>query len=225
MKSLLLITALTLFCFEGNSQTLRQTLLRQDSSLKDVIVIKCKTKADLFITILVKQKDWWEDIELVSFSKGHILWTAKFDTLPSSQSILSARQISLKGISLPLIEVFDVTHQGNGYYYLYEIKGKHARLITQTRAVDWNFEEALEFNHKFNCSIIYKGGKLTPFYRDVNNDGITDIILKGTIQIFESDWKTKLKEYPAQKVLIFNKAKKKFVEDLRQRKGFDKDDD
>jgi hypothetical protein len=200
-------------------------LLRQDSRMKDVTIIKCNTDPNLFITILVREKDWWEDIQVVNFSNGHILWTAKFDTLPSSQSILSARQISLKGIALPLIEVFDVTHQGNGYYYLYELKGKQARLITQTRAVDWNFDEGLEFNHKVDCSIIYKGGKLTPIYRDVNNDGITDIILKGTIQIFESDWKTKLKEYPAQKVLVYNITKKRFIEDLKQRKGFDKDDD
>jgi hypothetical protein len=217
--------ALTLFCFEANSQTLKQTLLRQDSSLEDVIVIKCKAKADLFITILAKQTDWWEDIKVVNYSNGYILWTAKFDTLPSSQSILSARQISLKGIGQPLIEVFDETHIGNGFYYLYEIKGKQVNLLTKTRAVDWSFDGALEFNHKFDYSIVYKGGKLTPIYRDVNNDGITDIILKGTIQIVESDEKTKLKEYPAQKVLVFNKVKNKFVEDLKQRKGFKKDDD
>ena len=83
----------------------------------------------------------------------------------------------------------------------------------------------LEFKHKFDCSIIYKGGKLTPIYKDVNNDGVTDMILKGTIQIFESDWKTKLKEYSAQKVLVYSMTKKKFIEDLKQRKGFDKDDD
>ena len=211
MKSLLIIT-LTIFCFTANSQTLRQVFLRHDSNLTDVTVIKCNADPNLFITILVREKDWWEDIQVVNFSNGHILWTAKFDTLPSSQSILSARQISLKGIELPLIEVFDVTHQGNGYYYLYELKGKQARLITQTRAVDWNFDMGLEFKHKFDCSIIYKGGKLTPIYKDVNNDGVTDMILKGTIQIFESDWKTKLKEYSAQKVLVYSMTKKKFIE-------------
>ena len=216
---------MTIFCFSTNSQTLRQVVLGQDLSLKDVTIIKFSADPNLFITILVREKDWWEDIQIVNFSNGHILWTAKFDTLPSSQSILSARQISLKGIAFPLIEVFDVTHQGNGYYYLYELKEKKAILITQTRAVDWSFDMGLEINHKFNYSIIYKGGKLTTFYKDVNNDGVTDIILKGTIQVFESDWKTKLKEYPAQKVLVYSTTKKRFIEDLKQRKGFDRDDD
>ena len=223
MKSLLLIT-LTVFCLTTDSQTLRQELLRQDSTLKDVTIIKCNVDPNLFITILVREKDWWEDLQVVNFSNGHIQWVASFDTVPSSQSIYTARQISLKGIAFPLIEVFDVTHQGNGYYYLYELKGKHAKLITQTRAVDWNFDGGLEYNHKY-CSIIYKNGTLTPTYKDMNNDGYTDIILKGTIQIYDDDWKTMLKQYPAQKVLYYNKSKNKFVEDLKRRKGFKMDDD
>lgn len=225
MKSLLITAALTLFYSGVSAQTLKETLLRKDPGLKDVTVIKCKDAKNLFITILIKEKDWWEDLKVVSFSKNRILWTAEFDTLPSSQSIHTAKQISLKGQAFPFIEVFDVTHQGNGFYYLYELKNRHARLIAQTRAVDWNFDMSLQVKNKFDCSIIYKGGTLTPFYKDLNNDGQTDIILKGTIQIFESDRKTKLKEYYAQKVLIFDTTKRKFTEDLKQRKGFDKDDD
>lgn len=225
MKRLFLLVSFALACLNAHSQRLKKILLQQDSSLKDVIVTKCKADPHLYITILVREKDWWEDLKLIKFEKGSILWTAKFDILPSSQSIHSARQIYLKGIAFPLIEVYDVTHQGNGYYYLYQLRGKQAQLIAQTRAVDWNFDEGFDFNKKPNCSITYKNGQLTPTYKDVNNDGIADIVLKGTIQIFDRDWKTKLKEYPAQKVLVYNKSTNQFIEDLKKRKGFKKDDD
>lgn len=104
------------------------------------------------------------------------------------------------------------------------VKGKQARLVIQTRAVDWNFDGGLEYNHKY-CSIIYKNGKLTPIYKDINNDGYTDIVLQGTIQVFDNDWKNIIKQYPAKKVLLYNKSQNRFIEDLKQRTGFKEDDD
>ena len=212
---------LTLISLSVNSQSLRQQLLRQDTTLKDVEIIKCKIDPTLFIALLVTEYNWWESISIVKFQKGQILWTARFDTLPSSQSILSARQISLKGIPNPLIEVFDETHMGNGFYYLYELRGKTIRLLASTRAVDNNDDGEIEIIHK-SYSRLFKGGQLKPTYIDINKDGHTDIKLTGTIQIVGDKY---LKEYFAQKILLYDKANKRFVEEVRQRKGFKPTDD
>lgn len=220
-----LLLILLIFSLKTTPQSLREQLLKQDSNWKDIQLIPCKCDPDLFIALLITEPHWWEEIKIVKFKKGRIVWTAKFDTVPSSQAILSARQISLKGIPYPLFEVFDHTHQGNGYYYLYELRGKRAVEVAQTRAVDWSMDGSVDFDHHPDCSIIFKNDTLTPIYKDINNDGYTDIILKGTIQIVAADWKTILKQYPAQKVFIYNKREKRFTEDLKKRKGFLPEDD
>lgn len=220
-----LLLILLFFSLKTHPQSLHRQLLKQDSNLKDIRLIPCKCDPDLFIALLITELHWWEEIKIVKFKKGRIVWTAEFDTIPSSQAILSARQISLKGITYPLFEVFDHTHQGNGYYYLYELRGKKAVEVAQTRAVDWGMDGSLDFGTHSECSITFKNDSLTPIYKDVNKDGYTDIILKGTIQIVADDWKTILKQYPAQKVFVYNKEKKRFIEDLKKRKGFGPDDD
>ena len=224
LRTLITIVS-SLLSVESYSQTLKQILLNKNPDIKDVEITKCKASQDLFIAILIREEDWWEDIAIVKFSNGKMRWLASFDTLPSSQSILSAKQISLKGIHNPVFEVFDVTHQGNGYYYLYELKGQNAKLLIQTRGVDRNFENSTEFKHNVDCSIIYKNDQLTPTYKDINKDGIDDVILKGVVQVFASDQNTKLAEYSVQKVFIYDRIFNKYIEDMKQRKGFSKDDD
>lgn len=213
------ILCLLALSLTSTSQSLRKQLLRLDKQLRDVQIIKCKDDSTLFIAIMVTEKDWWENLYLGRCQNGKLTDTIKIDSLPSSQSIYAAKQVTLEGIDKPLIEVFDVTHQGNGYYYLYEITGNKARLIALTRAVDWNFDGGYMYNNKY-CSAIYKSGTLKPEYADINKDGFTDIILKGTIQVFDSDDKTILKQYPAKKVLLYNSKKGRFIEDLKLRKGF-----
>ena len=213
---------LTLISFNASSQTLRQVLLKQYPKLEAIQIISCKSEPDLFIIILVRQDDWWEDIRVVKFKNGKILHTLKFDTLPTSPAILSARQISLIGFYNPLIEVFDITHNGNGFYYLYELQGQKLKLIASTIAVDYHDDGSLEIeNHKY-CSRLFKDGKLKPTYLDINKDGIVDIKLTGEIEITGNNYSTK---YFAKKVLKYDKIKRKFVEDLKLREGFKKDDE
>lgn len=131
----------------------------------------------------------------------------------------------LEGMHFPLFEIFDHTHQGNGFYYLYKLDGKKLTKIAETRAVDRCFDGNLTIGHRYECSIVYKNDQLIPIYKDLNNDGYADVILKGTIQIFAEDDKTLLRQYPAQKVLLYNHSKGRFIEDLTQRKGFNRDDD
>jgi hypothetical protein len=92
-----------------------------------------------------------------------------------------------------------------------------------TRAVDENSDGSVEINGQYYDKI-FKGAILKPTYKDLNQDGISDVRLTGTIQIC-LDEEHIYKQYPGQKVFIYSKEKKKFVEDLKQRKGFKKDDD
>ena len=105
------------------------------------------------------------------------------------------------------------------------MEGTKTIKIAETRAVDWCFDGALTIGHHYECSIVFKNDHLIQFYQDLNKDGHTDIIPKGTIQVFANDDKTLLKQYPAQKVLLYDKVKKQFVEDLKLRKGFKQGDD
>jgi len=77
------------------AQSLRQVLLRADSTLQNVRIIPCKASPELFIAILVTENHWWETIRFVRFKNRQIVWQATIDNLPDAQSIYAARQISL----------------------------------------------------------------------------------------------------------------------------------
>ena len=219
------IIILILLSISTCGQSLRLQLLKKDTSLKDAKIIKFKDDTTLCIAILIIEQHWWEGLSVIKFNKCHIVWTAKFDTPPSAQSILSARQIILKGIPNPVVEVFDKSHMGNGDYYLYELEGKSMRLLVSTRAVDFCYDSETEMPNTLQFySRVFKGGQLKPRYIDINKDGVADIKLNGIIQIFDDSGKL-VREYYAQKIFLYNKTKNKFIEDLKQRKGFRVSDD
>jgi hypothetical protein len=207
----------------SNAQPLKKLLLKQNPDCKDVQIISCKSDPNLFIAILQEDPDWWETLNVVNYKDGKIRWKAQFDSLPGEQSIRSARQITLKGITNPLIEVYGQTHNGNGFFYLYELNGKTAKLLLMTRAVDESSDGAVEINHQY-YDRIFKNGHLKPTYKDFNQDGISDVKLTGTILIC-LDKEHIYKQYPAQKVFIYNKTKKKYVQDIKLRQWFEHDDD
>ena len=212
----LLFALLMLIATTTNAQTLKQQLLQQDTTLVDAKIIECKDDSSLFIAILVYQPNWWEDICVLKFQNPKIIWKAKFDTLPTAQSIRSARQIALKGNPNLLIEIFDQTHAGNGSYYLYELIDQKLKLIAQTNAVDKHKDG---FTGIQGNSTIFKNEQLKPIYADVNKDGFDDVVLKGTIQIIDDD-DVVLQQHKCQKVLLYNKKEKLFIENTKLRKGF-----
>ncbi len=220
---LVLLFLVTIIWTASEGQSLKQLLLKQHTECKDVQVIPCKSDPDLFIAILQQAPDWWETLAIVKYKNGKILWQGHFDSVPVEQSIRSARQITLKGLINPLIEVYGETHQGNGFFYLYELNARTERLLIMTRAVDDNLDGAVEVNGQYYDKL-FKGGILKPTYKDLNQDGITDVRLTGTIQICLGEEHI-YKQYTGQKVFIYSKGKKEFVEDLKQRRGFKKDDD
>ena len=205
----------------ANSQTLKQTLSKQYPNAEGILISKCKIESKLFIVTIQNQIDWWEIINIVRFSNHKIKWTAKFNNPPTSQTIHTATQISLPGFKNPLIEIFDVTHNGNGFHYLYELNGRNLIQLVSTIAIDDHDDGAIEINHQI-CSRFIKDGGLKPIYKDLNNDGFTDIKLKGTILINCDDFK---KEHPAQKIFIYDKTKNEFIESLKLRTGFKRHDD
>ena len=206
------------------AQSLRQVLLHADSHLQNVRIKPCKVSPELFIAVLVTENHWWETIRIVRFKNHQIVWQASIDSLPGGQSIYAARQISLAGFPDPFIEVFDMTHMGNGFYYLYSLHGSHARLMLQTRAVDRNMDGAEQVGDSMGCSQVYKNDSLTPSYTDINHDGYADIRLTGTVLTFAQDDKTLLRQWRAQKVFLYSKKQQRFIEDVSRRRGFMKMD-
>ncbi len=205
-------------------QSLQKQLINLKEGINSAEIIKCKSDSTLFIAQLIAIDGWDEELAVVKFVNGKILWQAQFQNSEElgSQSIRSARQITLKGIPNLLIEVFDETHMGNGFYYLYKLSGKRLILLASTYAVDAHEDGSIKLGNNKTTSQLLKGYQLQPKYTDVNKDGFVDILLTGTIQIGEGNMF--IKEYPAQKVLLYNPKQKKFIEDFKRRKGFKPDD-
>jgi hypothetical protein len=218
MKWLMFIS-LGLMGMSSPAQSLRQVLLRANSQLQNVRIIPCKASPELFIAILVEENHWWETSRIVRFKNHQIVWQASIDTLPEGQSIYTARQISLTGFPDLFIEVFDMTHMGNGFYYLYSLHGSHARLMLQTRAVDRNMDGAEQVGDSVGCSQVYKNDSLTSSYTDLNHDGYADIHLTGVVLTYAQDDKTLLRQCPIQKVFLYNKKRHRFIEDPRRGLG------
>ena len=216
--------SLGLMAMSNPAQSLRQVLLQTDSHLQNVRIIPCKASPELFIAVLVTENHWWETVRIVRFKNHQIVWQASMDTLPEAQSIYAARQISLPGFPDPFIEVFDMSHMGNGFYYLYSLHGSHAGLMLRTRAVDRNMDRAEKVGDSVGCSQVDKNDSLNPSYSDINHDGYADIRLTGLVMTFAQDDKTLLRQRPIQKVFLYNKKRNRFIEDPRRRMGLSEPD-
>lgn len=135
-----------------------------------------------------------------------------------------ARQIKLKGFSNLFFQVYGQTHMGNGFYYLYELRGRKMILKASTRAVDRHRDGGYKIKGDWReYDRVFTSDTLTARYHDVNNDGIDDIELSGQIEVLYNE--KKVKSFPARKVLVYNKRVTAFIEDSKRRKGFEKDDD
>ena len=143
-----------------------------------------------------------------------------FDEAPDAQSIDKARQIFIEGISNPVFEIFDKTHTGFSYYYLYELRGKKLYLIAKTFAIDGNSGDDITIANKHYD----RSFELKPIYKDLNGDGFTDIELAGNISMDDIYDKHTHKEVKARKILLYDRRLKKFREDLNRRIGFLKTD-
>lgn len=127
------------------------------------------------------------------------------------------------------ITVYAATHMGNGnleMIQLENIPGRKAGALPdyELYAID-NHLEGMEKETGTLVSKIFKDGILSPAYKDVNQDGNTDIVLSGVIQEYQSTKETEeelTNEKPVYEVYVFNPEDKTFMlqseQDLREKK-------
>lgn len=207
--------------------TIKDSLTRgEKGNLEEILVYPNWNDPSLFSTILVREKDWWENIKVGRYQSGSIKWL-KMEDAPGEQSVLGAEFVRLEGFDGPLLEVYGQTHAGHGSFYLYEIGDNEVKLLLNSPAVDinndtrWLPESERKYGYE-NCGEIFSGGKLASSYRDLNRDGISDVLLSGAQEIvcvkdperseFDKDNKTRVADIPAKKIFLWDKDKKVFLE-------------
>jgi hypothetical protein len=173
-------------------------------------------ETDLYVALRDWEAHWWGDFIAFRFAAGAILWTTApaEDDRPGEQSILSVRGFRLPGFSDPFVEVFGQTHMGNGDFYLYLWQGRNLRPVLRTRAVDRHYPDVT----------VLRDGRLQAAYRDLDGDGIPEVILSGFIDELppEDHEGRPLRSTPCRKVFAWGSQDARFSEDSRRRLGFEK---
>ncbi len=164
--------------------------------------------SQLFVAIIEDEKDWWEYFKIGKVENGKIKWL-ELKNWPKGEymenSILSTRWVKLKGFKEPILEVYGTTHMGNGDIYLLKVDNDEYSLIFKTSAVQsvyfrWAPENYKKYGYG-TCSESPRGGSFLADYSDINNDGFSDILLNGTIDIVcEKEQANMDGEYPKIKI-------------------------
>jgi hypothetical protein len=185
----------------ASGQGLDRQLKSLDSTVKKWDIQKSKFQKNLYFVRGTWEPHWWESLWVIKYQPNKKIDTLRFSDKVDEQSIYSFRELQIQGITHPCLEIFGQTHQGNGFYYLFEIKESIVQLIALTRAVDFNDGPPGPIkNHRLKVQ-----------YIDQNGDNIADIRLTGQATAGER----------LVKVLIYNQKKKKFIENKKYRKGKD----
>lgn len=192
---------------------------QQQIQIQDVEIKFYQNNKSPFWAVVEWEKDWWEEIKVGMLKDGEIKWI-KIEKPPHEQSILSVRFIDLKGFAHPILEIYGSTHMGNGSLHLYEVKDDQLLQIFETVAVDsynenkWDSENYQKYGYG-TCGQVYEGGKLFVTYPDINNDGMSDIVLEGKANIIcekeiiadnIEDKKVIVYEMLASEVYLWNKG-------------------
>ena len=170
---------------------------------------------ELGLAICDHQQRWWGFFGLYRLQDGRVVWQADCEEQPTEQSVQWLRGLKLTGFSRPIIEVYGMTHMGNGNLYLYELRDQTLVLLLKTRAGDRHVNDRKTF----------LDGRLMAESPDLNGDGIADLLLKGQVEIRPDGWRVVEATRPCQKAFLWNVASGKFEEDRSRRIGLDDTDD
>ena len=166
--------------------------------------------SNLVAAICDYQLEWVGFFGVYHLTDGRVDWQAQTDHEPSEQAIHSLRVLELPGHRHPLLEVYGITHMGNGALYLYELRGARLILLLETRALDFNANP-----------VQFKDGTLEPDYRDLNGDGVADLTLTGVLEDRGEKEDTFVSSRPCRRVFLWHREQGNFIEDAALRVGFD----
>ena len=184
---------------------------KPDETIKRIEAFPVPGSPTLFIAICDHEPHWWGFFGLYKLEEGHIAWQASCDKPPDENSIRNLQARTLPGFGAPIVEVYGMTHMGNGNLYLYELQNRKLVLLLKTRAVDDHWGDGFVFHE----------GRLIPKYTDLNGDGVTDLVLKGDIEERVEQGNRLVSAHLCQKVFLWNKDRHRFEEDLSRRIGLE----
>lgn len=207
-----------------DSRIISEIVMGQDQEVED-IELQYNEDKKYFLAEVEWEKDWWEELNVGRLTDEKIEWIS-INKPPGEQAILSAKFIDLKGFNNPLVEVYGLTHAGHGSLYIYEIQNHVVKLLFEIKAVDfnpdtrWAPDNFKKYEHG-TCGEIFSDGKLVSEYKDVNNDGMADIILSGKQEIicesddtYEIDNNFKPAGIPINKIFLWDKIERTWVEKI-----------
>ncbi len=186
-----------------------------DETIKRIETFPVPNSPILCMAICDYEPLWWGFFGLYELKEGYISWQADCDNPPDENSIRNLHAHALTGFIAPIVEVYGMTHMGNGNLYLYELQNRKLVLLLKTRAVDDHWGDGS----------IFRDGRLLPEYTDLNGDGVTELVLKGEIEEREEKGNQLVSSRPCQKVFLWNKDRHQFEEDLSRRIGFEDKND
>lgn len=156
---------------------------------EEIVIEKSKDDSRLFVAYEDDGENWSEFFAVGRVIGTKIKWLDRIEkTEDPIFGIYSARFLSLQGIEEPVLEIWLPTHRGGGMLRLYKIlEDDSLELIINVSAIDRYQNEADPSNYGQNnaeylsCGAVYGGEEkhLHVSYKDMNRDGIDDVVLNG----------------------------------------------
>lgn len=196
---LLLVSVISIGCASdkrSDAQDIERFLRDRDPTLKTVKVTQATGWPGRFVAICDWEDAWWGTFACVTDRRGHlsdVTLEGEPEQFPTEQSIAKIRALRHSSIPNPLVEVFGMTHMGNGSCYLYEWQGDRLRPLLNTWAVD-----------SHDDGRVIRGGFLNLAYEDVNADGHADAVFTGIIDDIEESGEKVIGSHSFRKVAYWN---------------------
>jgi len=200
------------------------TVLMDDDKLKSLTTVDISKKYDndgktFYLVTTIQQQMWSCDLYMINIYDNKIT-NLEHTGLGGNYSYFSYDIVNISQGNF--ISAFCSSHSGNGNLEFMEISKPNIIKYSIPNAVDANYEEnglaAIENNllsdNQNKFSSVYLGGKLNVEYKDVDNDGNTDIILTGIQQIYmvgDNDEQILIKEYYIIYIYIYDLIKDDFI--------------